>query len=88
MGDGPETEYVLGRSGRETRRLMLQASILRPITERLLKDAGVEPVLQILDLGCGADDVSMLAAEWVGASGSVVGIDRDPAVLAVAEGRG
>jgi hypothetical protein len=31
--------------------------------------------MRVLDLGCGAGDVSMLAGELVGASGSVVGID-------------
>jgi hypothetical protein len=31
--DRPETEYILGHSEREIRRLMHQAAILRPITE-------------------------------------------------------
>jgi SAM-dependent methyltransferase len=37
-----------------------------------------------LDLGCGAGDVWFLAAELIGPTGSVVGIDRDPCVLAIA----
>ena len=83
----PELEYILGHSGREIRRLMRQAAILRPITERLLRSAGVRPGMRVLDLGCGSGDVTMLAAELVGASGSVVGIDRSPEVIAVARGR-
>jgi len=37
---------------------------------------------RVLDLGCGAGDVSMLAATLVGVSGSVVGFDRNAQVLA------
>jgi SAM-dependent methyltransferase len=83
----PRTEYILGHSEREIRRLIFQASLLRPITERLLRSAGISPGMRVLDLGCGAGDVSMLAAEFVGASGSIVGIDRNPDVIAVARER-
>jgi SAM-dependent methyltransferase len=83
----PQTEYILGHSEREIRRLMLQAAIVRPITERLLRGAGIGPGTRVLDLGCGAGDVSMLAAELVGPTGSVVGIDRSQEVIAVARER-
>jgi ubiquinone/menaquinone biosynthesis C-methylase UbiE len=43
--------------------------------------------MRVLDIGCGAGDVTMLAAELVGASGSVVGIDRNADVIAVARAR-
>jgi ubiquinone/menaquinone biosynthesis C-methylase UbiE len=82
-----EAEYMLGHSLHEIRRLMRQAAILRPITERLLQSAGIGSGMRVLDLGCGAGDVSMLAAELVGPSGSVVGIDRSPQVIAVARER-
>jgi ubiquinone/menaquinone biosynthesis C-methylase UbiE len=82
-----ESDYILGHSDREIRRLMHQGTILRPITERLLRDAGIGRGMRVLDLGCGAGDVSMLTAELVGAGGSVVGIDRNQDVLAVAEER-
>ena len=85
--DRPETEYILGHSDREIRRLMHQAAILRPITERLLRGAGIGRGMRVLDLGCGAGDVSMLAAELVGAAGSVVGIDRSQEAIAVARRR-
>ncbi|MGE0862600.1 MAG: cyclopropane-fatty-acyl-phospholipid synthase family protein [Vicinamibacterales bacterium] len=42
---------------------------------------------RILDIGCGAGDVSFLAADIVGAGGSVVGIDRAPAAIAAARAR-
>jgi len=85
--DVPETEYILGHSDRGIRRLMHQAAILRPITEGLPRGAGIGRGMRILDLGCGAGDVSMLAAELVGAAGSVVGIDRNQDVIAVARER-
>lgn len=82
-----EREYVLGHSQREIRRLTTQAALLRPITERLMINGAVAPGMRVLDLGCGAGDVSMLAAELVGPAGSVVGIDRNKEVLAVAAER-
>jgi hypothetical protein len=39
----PTTEYILGLSGRQTQRLIQQGAILRPITERLLRGAGILP---------------------------------------------
>ena len=87
LSNVPEAEYILGHSEREIRRLIHQAAILRPITERLMRGAGIRPGMRVLDLGCGAGDVSFLAAELVGASGSVVGIDRSPEAIAVARTR-
>jgi SAM-dependent methyltransferase len=86
-GAAPQTDYILGHSAREVRRLRLQADILRPVTERLLRGAGVCPGMRVLDVGCGAGDVSMLAADLVGPSGAVVGVDGSREVLAVARER-
>jgi SAM-dependent methyltransferase len=83
----PDVPYVLGHSRAELRRLMLQAAILRPITARLLREAGLTPGMRVLDLGCGSGDVAMLAAELVGPNGAVVGIDRSAEALAVARER-
>jgi ubiquinone/menaquinone biosynthesis C-methylase UbiE len=79
--------YVLGSSPRELSRLSQQSQIIQPTTERLLQQAGIREGLRVLDLGCGAGDVSMLAAEMVGPSGSVVGIDRSAEAIANAEAR-
>ena len=84
MSDVP---YILGHSGAELRRLMLQAAILQPITRRLLVEAGLRPGMRVLDIGCGSGDVSLLLAEMVGPTGSVVGIDRSPAAVALARER-
>jgi SAM-dependent methyltransferase len=85
--EASEVEYILGHSDREIRRLVRQAGILRPFTERLLRDAGIRRGMKVLDLGCGAGDVSFLAAELVGPSGTVVGIDRSPEAIAAARRR-
>jgi len=79
--------YVLGRSEAENQRLIKQSSFLRPSTERVFRKAGVTEGMHVLDLGCGAGDVSFLAAELVGPTGPVVAIDLDPGVLAVARER-
>jgi ubiquinone/menaquinone biosynthesis C-methylase UbiE len=82
-----EAGYFLGHSDAEILRLQTQAKILRPITERLLQYAGIRPGMSVLDLGTGAGDVAMLAAELVGPSGWVVGIDRNSQVLSIARER-
>jgi len=79
--------YVLGSSPRELSRLSLQAQIIGPVTERLLRQLGLKEGMRVLDLGCGAGDVSMLAAEMVGPTGSVFGIDQSAEAIAKAEAR-
>ncbi|HEX3505312.1 MAG TPA: class I SAM-dependent methyltransferase [Xanthobacteraceae bacterium] len=80
-------EYVPGHSPAEIQRLMLQAKLLRPVTERLLRCAGVESGMRLLDVGCGAGDVALLAAQLVGASGKVVAVDPSPEAIAVTQER-
>jgi len=80
-------DYILGHSPREIQRLIQQADISRPITERLLMRLNIGPGARVLDLGCGAGDVSMLVAELVGPTGRVIGIDQNAEVLAIATER-
>jgi SAM-dependent methyltransferase len=77
----PDPAYVLGHGANEVRRLELQSRLLAPGTERTLRAAGLAPGMSVLDVGTGAGDVAMLAAEMVGPSGSVLGIDREASVL-------
>jgi predicted O-methyltransferase YrrM len=70
------TGYALGYSTEEERRLALQARMYEPLTEGVLRHAGIGDGMHVLDIGCGIGDVSFLAARLVGSSGSVVGIDR------------
>lgn len=82
-----ETAYSLGHSDAELQRLIWQADVLRPYTERLLRMAGLRAGMRVLDVGCGAGDVTMLAARLVGPAGSVTGVDRSDQPLALAEQR-
>jgi SAM-dependent methyltransferase len=84
---GTNRTYVLGHSNRELERLRVQARLIDPITRRFLRDGGVGPGMRVLDVGSGAGDVALLAAELVGETGEVVGADRAPAALAVARER-
>jgi ubiquinone/menaquinone biosynthesis C-methylase UbiE len=77
-------DYVLGSSEHERKRLTSQAAFLREATEAAFRAAGILPGMRVLDIGSGAGDVAMLAADLVGPGGSVVGLDRDPANVAFA----
>jgi 2-polyprenyl-3-methyl-5-hydroxy-6-metoxy-1,4-benzoquinol methylase len=79
--------YAMGYSQDEAERLMFQAGLLRPITERLLRRAGIGPGMRVLDVGSGAGDVALLAAGLVGPTGAVTGIDRDPGSVDLAAHR-
>jgi ubiquinone/menaquinone biosynthesis C-methylase UbiE len=43
--------------------------------------------MKVLDVGCGPGDVSLVAAELVGATGSVLGVDTNATVLQLAQAR-
>ena len=83
----PVVDYALGYTDAEQERLIRQAAIIAPITERLFSEAGIGPGHRVLDLGSGLGDVSMLVARMVGPSGKVVGIERDAASIQRAQAR-
>jgi 2-polyprenyl-3-methyl-5-hydroxy-6-metoxy-1,4-benzoquinol methylase len=83
--DGPT--YPLTRSAGEYERLRRQAGFLGGTTDRLFRAAGIESGMRVLDVGCGAGDVALLAAGLVGSGGEVVGVDTDRSALEVARGR-
>ena len=80
-------QYVLGHSEHELERLIAQARLIDPITERFFRAAGVGPGARVLDVGSGAGDVAFLAAGIVGAGGSVIGADRVAEAVRVARSR-
>jgi 2-polyprenyl-3-methyl-5-hydroxy-6-metoxy-1,4-benzoquinol methylase len=80
-------DYPLGYSEQEARRLAAQAALLEDFTEDLFRRAGLEAGMQVLDIGCGVGDVSLLAARMVGADGAVLGIDRAASSLEIARRR-
>ncbi|WP_375759199.1 class I SAM-dependent methyltransferase [Corallococcus exercitus] len=52
--------------------------------ERLLDDAGVREGMRVLDVGCAFGALTFLVARRVGSTGQVVGLDRNPQLLAMA----
>lgn len=54
-------------------------------TLRLLSDGGIVKGMRVLDVGCGTGDLCIMAAELVGNTGSVVGIDISETALLAAK---
>jgi len=84
---GPTQGYVLGHSDRELNRLAVQARLVDPITRGFFQAAGIITGMRVLDVGSGAGDVAFLAAELVGETGEVVGVDRSATAVALARQR-
>jgi len=83
-----DPRYALSSSSEvEHERLSRQSDMYAPFTRRLLKRAGIESGMRVLDVGCGPGDVSLLVSELVGADGSVVGVERDEQALQTARRR-
>jgi len=82
-----QSDYALGYTNSEQERLIRQAMLISPITERLFREAGIGLGQRVLDLGSGMGDVSMLLARIVGSRGEVIGVERDAASIARAESR-
>lgn len=76
--------YVLptGSTGRERLRVLARAT--ESGTSRLLDEVGVATGMACLDVGCGGGDVARLLAARVGPEGRVLGVDLDPALVAIA----
>jgi ubiquinone/menaquinone biosynthesis C-methylase UbiE len=91
MGSEPhlldDPVYLMDRGEHETQRLISVANVLNPSTRRMLHDAGIAEGMRVLDVGTGAGDVALLAAELVGPTGRVVGLDQDPQILRTAFAR-
>jgi ubiquinone/menaquinone biosynthesis C-methylase UbiE len=85
--DYAHPEYVLGHSESELDRLIRQSALYGDLTRHTLGLAGLCPGMHVLDVGCGAGDVSLLAASMVGEAGSVLGVDQNADALEMARSR-
>src|SRR5687767_10698397 len=69
-------DYFIGVHPRELARLRDQHAAWRPETQALWNAAGFGPGHRIADLGCGPGFTTLELARVVGASGSVVAVDK------------
>ena len=84
--DEPKSDarYTLGRTAEETERLIQQSQLYDDLTRRLLTEAGIVGGMNVLDVGSGAGDVSLILAELVGPDGKVTGVDGNAEILETA----
>lgn len=76
--------YALGRDQAEAERLRRQSDELGPHSATLLDRVGLRRGQNAIDLGCGPSGILELLADRVRPDGHVVGVDRDPALVALA----
>src|SRR5215469_1839995 len=79
--------YVFGHSVGEAESIQRLAQLLAPVTRQFLEQAGLGAGMQVLEVGSGAGDVALLAADLVGSSGRVLGVENNPAILETARAR-
>ncbi len=62
-------------------------ALMAPVTAELLARARIAPGERVLDVGCGAGDTALAAADRVGPGGQVTGLDISETLLDVARQR-
>ncbi len=87
MDEAKDCSYPMEYTEEELRRLRFQGRYWGGISLEVLRQAGIGTGMRVLDLGCGGGDFSLQAAELVGPSGSVLGIDRSPQAVQRADRR-
>jgi ubiquinone/menaquinone biosynthesis C-methylase UbiE len=81
----PPWQQVSGNAAEVYERQLVPV-MLAPWAPKLIDLAEVQPGLHVLDVACGTGVVTRLAAERVGSTGRVVGLDINAAMLSVARG--
>jgi len=87
VADGADPYAWAGDRAEEQRRLIAQSRLVDPMTEELLRAAGLGTGMHVLDLGSGAGDCAILASHLVGPTGSVHGLERSGEQVALARRR-
>jgi SAM-dependent methyltransferase len=82
----PNAVYSLGANASEMGRLQRQAEELLAANTTLLDRTSLGPGGAAVDLGCGPRGILDLLSDRVGPSGRVIGVDAEPAQVAMATG--
>jgi 2-polyprenyl-3-methyl-5-hydroxy-6-metoxy-1,4-benzoquinol methylase len=83
----PGENYLLGQTPEAHQRLLRTGQLFNPFTRPVLTEAGITTGMHVLDVGCGPGNVSLLAADLVGETGRVLGVDANEEVLQLAWAR-
>ena|SRR5436190_831058 len=81
MSETYSGNYPIERRAGEIERLHIQSAAFARDTEVLLDRIGVRAGWSCLDLGCGPGGITAALAKRVGASGRVIGLDKDAQFL-------
>jgi ubiquinone/menaquinone biosynthesis C-methylase UbiE len=84
MNERPGGGWQLVEDSAEAYQRYLAPIFFEPWADRLLAHAGVQAGERVLDVACGTGCVARAAARCVGAGGTVVGLDLNEGMLAVA----
>ena len=77
--------YVLGGTQTEQQRLVAQAAEFESQSRWVLDQIDIQPGWRAVDIGCGPIGILNLLSERVGATGSVVGLEREQRFVAMAQ---
>jgi ubiquinone/menaquinone biosynthesis C-methylase UbiE len=83
-GAGEQERWQLAGNAADVYQEYLVPAIFGPWAPVVVEAAGLRLGERVLDLACGTGVVARQAAPSVGADGTVVGVDNNPAMLAVA----
>lgn len=88
MTDAAQVDDWAGNRGDKwLRDLDVMEAMLAPVGEVLLGSAALRPGERVVDIGCGGGWTSRRAAQAVGESGRVLGLDISPQLVAEAQAR-
>jgi len=81
---GQQEQQPLRGTGAEIYERGLVPAIFAPWATILIEQAALQPGERVLDLACGTGVVARLAAQQVGSTGQIIGLDNNTGTLAVA----
>lgn len=85
MSNEEQIAYWNGEAGHKwAQRDALMSKLLAPVAEALMDHADVDGANAVLDVGCGGGSETLMLAERLGSSGSVLGVDVSAPLLEVA----